>query len=650
MGVPGLSTLIKRNKFMTRVFLHSSKVVVDGKNLRSFLYESSGGMNTCFGGDYQNFEITVTKFFKHLFSARVTPLVVLDGGFSKKGEEVKKRYRRYKERTQKLLNADLIWTKENKNKCAPMFLTEVMKEVLEDLNVEIIQSSFDADHTIAQLALKEDCPVLSNDSDFAVFPVKFITLNSMSYLLNAANRPDQNSFLAIKSESFDRGKLLNHYNISLPAFQLASTLALGNDYLPVGTLDRFVRNEEAKGREPTYSGAFGDLGKILHFSSKRIPEQMLDAVLACTTEDKRPAVRQCVEELWSKYRCRSCNHGEEIAEEFSSYGGSSFPAWFVKDFHSAKIPCGILDIAVNRKFLLTTQVEMKDRDSAHAGSRAIHQVLVDILTSLDRNVAEPVQLVTRIGSDTGKLPPIQPQELPKDFRLRAVRRLDIEVRRQLLIRTLAPRILGEERLAGLGEELLAVVLVLECWSQHSRQEPVTQVQLLSVILLFFIRTKLDPRTGAVRSTRVLKNLALLKKFSSWKYYKSSIIVSGLFKRDEDLVTTAEKFDVETVHNISELQAVLSASKCLNALLGGILKFPKISELIHGTFLYNSMKNGNLIFDIGSHFPGEVGGMYREMVQDVMGCLTATSGSFSSSGNLSLLLSPTGSVDSGYSTA
>ena len=95
MGVPGLLTLIKRNKFMTRVFLHSSKVVIDGKNLRSFLYESSGGMNSCFGGDYQKFEITVTKFFKHLFSARVTPLVVLDGGFSKKGEKVKKRYRKY---------------------------------------------------------------------------------------------------------------------------------------------------------------------------------------------------------------------------------------------------------------------------------------------------------------------------------------------------------------------------------------------------------------------------------------------------------------------------------------------------------------------------------------------------------------------------
>ena len=129
-----------------------------------------------------------------------------------------------------------------------------------------------------------------------------------------------------------------------------------------------------------------------------------------------------------------------------------------------------------------------------------------------------------------------------------------------------------------------------------------------------------------------------------------------FRKVKDIKVTdkfpqcAGKFDVETVHNISELQAVLSASKCLNALLGGILKFPKISELIHGTFLYNSMKNGNLIFDIGSHFPGEVGGMYREMVQDVMGCMTATSGSFSSSGNLSLLLSSTGSVDSGYSTA
>ena len=85
----------------------------------------------------------------------------------------------------------------------PLFGREVFQEVLEELGVRVLQASFEADHVIAkvsfcttsnteaspksapnqscpQLAMSEGCAVISNDSDFFIFDVELIRLDSLN--------------------------------------------------------------------------------------------------------------------------------------------------------------------------------------------------------------------------------------------------------------------------------------------------------------------------------------------------------------------------------------------------------------------------------------------------------------------------------------
>ena len=86
------------------------------------------------------------------------------------------------------------------------------------------------------MAIKENCPVVSNDSDFFIFNVDFILLSSIE--LSDFSR-DKNS---LECEIFMRKKMLAHYNIfSVELLQLAAAL-IGNDYLAPEVFDKVFMN------------------------------------------------------------------------------------------------------------------------------------------------------------------------------------------------------------------------------------------------------------------------------------------------------------------------------------------------------------------------------------------------------------------------
>ena len=60
---------------------------------------------------------------------------------------------------------------------------------------------------IANLAIRENCPVISNDSDFFIFNVDFILLSSIE--LSHFSNEDY-----IECQMFKRQKMLDHYDIS----------------------------------------------------------------------------------------------------------------------------------------------------------------------------------------------------------------------------------------------------------------------------------------------------------------------------------------------------------------------------------------------------------------------------------------------------
>ena len=101
----------------------------------------------------------------------------MDGALDKDDRKIPTVIGRITEHTKKAVACTPV--NQSKNRVFPIFAQEVFIDALRDLDIEIHQSSFEADELIAQLAFARSCPVMSNDSDFYIFDVDLILIEQM---------------------------------------------------------------------------------------------------------------------------------------------------------------------------------------------------------------------------------------------------------------------------------------------------------------------------------------------------------------------------------------------------------------------------------------------------------------------------------------
>jgi hypothetical protein len=175
MGIPGL-TKFMNDHFTGWVRVSSKnwdKVVVDGSNLFHKLYD--GECTWLLGGEYKWFGDRVKRFFVDLKTHFKEPIVVLDSGSFRCGK-MKERHSPQELDNRMTKMRDL--QDQDGWECRPRrilgtshMLIAVLKDVLRDLGISLYAVESDADGVIAGLANHYQCPVLSSDSDFFVFPL-----------------------------------------------------------------------------------------------------------------------------------------------------------------------------------------------------------------------------------------------------------------------------------------------------------------------------------------------------------------------------------------------------------------------------------------------------------------------------------------------
>lgn len=117
-------------------------------------------------------------------------------------------------------------------------LAEVFLQAIQDSGVPIIQTLSEADSEIARLGFRfsssspNRCFVLSNDTDFCIFDVDVISIDST---LSSNDAADKNVFSCRK---FDRIKFLNFFKIGPEKSRLLHLMATvcGNDYVKNGAV------------------------------------------------------------------------------------------------------------------------------------------------------------------------------------------------------------------------------------------------------------------------------------------------------------------------------------------------------------------------------------------------------------------------------
>lgn len=110
-----------------------------------------------------------------------------------------------------------------------------LEACLSSPNVKLIQTNFEADPYLAKLATVLNCPILSNDSDFFIYQVQFIKLDSLDW--DVSEDEEQNKFL--DCQIFKKSKFMNYYGIKDSTMLHLMSSVIGNDYIPPKTFERF---------------------------------------------------------------------------------------------------------------------------------------------------------------------------------------------------------------------------------------------------------------------------------------------------------------------------------------------------------------------------------------------------------------------------
>ncbi|XP_011501256.1 PREDICTED: protein asteroid [Ceratosolen solmsi marchali] len=223
MGVLGLTTYINNYTTCLKNYdLYNTYVVIDGNAVASGLYQEGVLGYNCFGGDYDKYAHCVSTFFNDLLKCNITPLIIFDGAFEDK--KLDTNYKRMKDR----INIASIANPERQSRSAlfPLLFLDVFKYVVKEKCLKVTSSLFEADNDIACIAKILDCPIISNDSDFYIFDVKYIPYRTIYY----GTTRIENNFVK-KCKMFTLDHFLECFPGTDKTAMPIAALLLGNDYI-----------------------------------------------------------------------------------------------------------------------------------------------------------------------------------------------------------------------------------------------------------------------------------------------------------------------------------------------------------------------------------------------------------------------------------
>jgi len=236
MGVRGLTSYIAKHsdQYLEPFELRDCFIVIDGNSLASQLYSWVSNCNCAFGGDYDKYASCVRNFFSLLKRCNVTSLVIFDGGYEKR--KLPTVYARLKN---KLSTAKVVTpVTQSKLKYFPLFMYDVFRNMLTNMEISFAQCDFEADAEIAAIARTLGCPVLSYDSDFYVYDVLYIPLSTVVLEPEQYGSACTRNYIDCKIYNIEKF-IDTHGGLDKSILPIMAVL-LGNDYIEHKVFENFL--------------------------------------------------------------------------------------------------------------------------------------------------------------------------------------------------------------------------------------------------------------------------------------------------------------------------------------------------------------------------------------------------------------------------
>ncbi|XP_041931898.1 protein asteroid homolog 1 isoform X1 [Alosa sapidissima] len=641
MGVHGLTSYVEKDRrFLVNVRLQDTRLVIDGSSLYYSLYFGCGADQQC-GGEYEAFAEQVRHFFAALFTCRIQPFVVLDGGM----DHSDKKFATFRQRAKRSINDANSLSRGTNGSVLPLLTKAVFMQLLSDLAVPFFQCAAEADMEIATLASQWGCPVLTNDSDFYIFELRagYIPFRHFQWASVAVGRQAHPSQCSVSARCYTVQRLCSHFRGLTPQMLPLFAVIMGNDYTPAHIKQLFFSRVELPVVAAGRRGNPQVEGLLLWLSQFSSPAEALEEVLeldAGGREQRRGATQSVFSAGMQDY---TLPPRSSLAQFFS--GGlnplpgsmevpeilAAQPQWLLRGIVTGRLPSLVQDVLVLQRVMLIAQVENCRLPSSHCTSLAIRQVIYGLLL-LGRQQA-PAHAPAGRGRGRGRggrgsrgtrgcrhggqseaegcvhiaptvveydrcdlnltkstVDPVQLSGAPH-VQIEMMDQTSVSARVQVLLRVLH---IEERALGTVPPTLRLPMCVTSFWLQRSRPRPdptILQAVILGLTFgeLSYRRTITgDPMCSRPGVAAVLHRLHQLR-----------------VQRKE-----RRGLNLEVAHALSQWQSCMWAALCLNQLLCCPLPDPPCAWLFSGTLLHAvqaALRQGASVEDFlaGDPFPGQL---------------------------------------------
>lgn len=648
MGVRGLTTYINKheNTFLKQYYLHDCLLVIDGHSLSAQLFTAINCF-AAFGGDYDKYAARVRVFFQQLKRCNVTSYVIFDGGYVK--GKLRTAHSRLRSKIYGASRLDPVT--QSSLKIFPLFLRDVFKNVLDELQILYTVCELEADDEVAAMARRLDCPVLSYDSDFFIYNVKYIPYHTIETKA-VSIRVDGEKRVAIECKIYKIKYFIEHIgDITEDIMPLLATL-LGNDFVQKKVFNKFFSQLKL----PKGKNKMNEQQRSIQAVIKWLKNETLDSAIEKVIGRVRKAqkrkvyfiIKNSIDGYNRKY-CRSLKYfgldtteindgtkikeydyndsddnsevsssssenGSEESEDALSIKGeeipdeiSTLPDWFVDGIRNRLIPQTYINLYIHHTYFCSPQAEDHEQDDSFLCVLKLLRYAFDILTNYEfddfiyvsRDKVEYRRITVgreyAIGNPYEDTEPILSvlERMPSyfsHFLKENFPNLDVTV------------------LDCLPETYRLFMLSILWWAKECR---ISEAQVYSLLLCYIMLDVIDVRVGMHRNhnffnTKYSKKIVELKKLpvkpldleelylnKNRILYEDSLLAASqllaYFEIDGEIRKKPRSYDRSRMHIFAQFQCCLQQFIYLNTLCDMPYKNCKIFKCFNGTFVYNVSK-------------------------------------------------------------
>lgn len=589
MGIPGLTSFINRNstQFFENYQLKDMLVIIDGYALTNFLYRQYENQTSAFGGDYDIIAKVYVDFINLFLRCNVTPIFVFDGAYEQRKIEtiMHRMSERIKSYSQPFKTND----------CMPYFASDILFDILNDMDIPHINCDFEADAEIVALAKILECPVISRDSDFYVNTVPYIPLDMIILDLKSTEKE-------INCRLYKVEKLLNEFGgLNTDYLPLVAAL-LGNDYIRQDTFSSLLR---------LHPGTFNCGLKLKRITDWLRKQKNVNSALNNMTNNlshSRDYVQNQIKNIIQDYKSVNSKYlsfilqyksmikyQDQVKNYIKVNEKNILPYWLEHNYRRGTINSEVMTNITLKKIFFKVQIEDYNKPPYYEVSFKILERIFGLL--LGKNDTIPT-FGRKNGLNIGQYK-LKPYLNNPYIPLVDINKTDLIYRQNIIL-----NLIGIKNFNGIPKEWELFVLILIYWASHTdnfksihKHALIVSAITLNVIKKNEINSQKETLEDLTNKSIIEENIIKVKKEDC---IKAIDVLSKYFQVDQ--YNDIKKY-YTIIHPFAQFQCCVYFFMILNSLLDFPYDQCRIEHFFKGSFLYNlcvKMENHNPEEFISNH--------------------------------------------------